>query len=160
MNTENKMGTMQVNKLIWTMGLPMILSMVLQAIYNVVDTIFVINSSAATQGNAALTAAFPIQILIIAIGVGTGVGINALLSRKLGEKDRKTVNQVAGNGIFLAIVIYAFFLLFGMFFSIPYMRLMSNDPVVIQMGTEYLQICCCFSMGACPSSGSCLQYSS
>lgn len=148
MNTENKMGTMQVNKLIWTMGLPMILSMVLQAIYNVVDTIFVINSSAATQGNAALTAAFPIQILIIAIGVGTGVGINALLSRKLGENDRKTVNQVAGNGIFLAIVIYAFFLLFGMFFSIPYMRLMSNDLVVIQMGTEYLQICCCFSMGA------------
>ena len=93
MNTENKMGTMQVNKLIWTMGLPMILSMVLQAIYNVVDTIFVINSSAATQGNAALTAAFPIQILIIAIGVGTGVGINALLSRKLGEKDRKTLSS-------------------------------------------------------------------
>lgn len=130
------------------MGLPMILSMVLQAVYNVVDTIFVINSSAATQGNAALTAAFPIQILIIAIGVGTGVGINALLSRKLGENDQKTVNQVAGNGIFLAIVIYVIFLFFGLLFSTSYMHLMSNDPVVIQMGTEYLQICCCFSMGA------------
>lgn len=148
MNTKNKMGITHVNKLIWTMGLPMILSMVLQAVYNVVDTIFVINSSAATQGNAALTAAFPIQILIIAIGVGTGVGINALLSRKLGENDQKTVNQVAGNGIFLAIVIYVIFLFFGLLFSTSYMHLMSNDPVVIQMGTEYLQICCCFSMGA------------
>ena len=83
------------------MGLPMILSMVLQAVYNVVDTIFVINSNVATQGNAALTAAFPIQILIIAVGVGTGVGINAMLSGKLGEGDKETVNRVAGNGIFL-----------------------------------------------------------
>lgn len=148
MNTKNKMGITHVNKLIWTMGLPMILSMVLQAVYNVVDTIFVINSSAATQGNAALTAAFPIQILIIAVGVGTGVGINALLSQKLGENNQKAVNGVAGNGIFLAIVIYAVFLLFGLLFSTSYMHLMSGDPVVIQMGTEYLRICCCFSIGA------------
>ena len=145
---KNKMGSTRVNKLIWTMGLPMILSMVLQAVYNVVDTIFVINSNAATQGNAALTAAFPIQILIIAIGVGTGVGINAMLSRKLGEGDKETVNRVAGNGIFLALLIYVVFLLFGLFLANPYMRLMSSDSVVIRMGTEYLQICCCFSIGA------------
>ncbi|MCM1299660.1 MAG: MATE family efflux transporter [Firmicutes bacterium] len=148
MNTENKMATNSVNRLIWTMGLPMILSMVLQALYNVVDTIFVINSNAATQGNAALTAAFPIQILIIAVGVGTGVGINAMLSRKLGEGDRETVNRVAGNGIFLAFVIYAVFLLFGLFLAKPYMRLMSSDDTVIGMGAQYLQICCCLSFGA------------
>ena len=148
MNMQNKLGTAYVNKLIWTMGLPMILSMVLQAVYNVVDTIFVINSNAATQGNAALTAAFPIQILIIAIGVGTGIGINAILSRKLGESDRETVNRVAGNGIFLALIIYIVFLLFGLFLANPYMHLMSSNSVVIEMGTEYLQICCCFSFGA------------
>lgn len=148
MKSKNKMATSNVNKLIWTMGLPMILSMVLQAVYNVVDTIFVINSSAATQGNAALTAAFPIQILIIAVGVGTGVGINAMLSRKLGEGDKETVGYVAGNGIFLAVIIYAVFLIFGLFFAKPYMRLMSHDSTVIEMGTQYLQICCCFSFGA------------
>lgn len=145
---KNKMGSTRVNKLIWTMGLPMVLSMVLQAVYNVVDTIFVINSNAATQGNAALTAAFPIQILIIAIGVGTGVGINAMLSRKLGEGDKETVNRVAGNGIFLALLIYVVFLLFGLFLANPYMRFMSSDSVVVSMGTEYLQICCCLSIGA------------
>lgn len=148
MNTKNKLGTDSVNKLIWTMGLPMILSMVLQAVYNVVDTIFVINSNAATQGNAALTAAFPIQIMIIAIGVGTGVGINAMLSRKLGDGDKETVNRVAGNGIFLAVVIYAVFLIFGLFLSRTYINIMSDDNTVIEMGTEYLQICCCLSLGA------------
>lgn len=148
MNKENKMATISANKLIWTMGLPMILSMVLQALYNVVDTIFVINSNAATQGNTALTAAFPIQILIIAVGVGTGVGINAMLSRKLGEGEKETVNRVAGNGLFLAFIIYAVFLLFGLFFAKPYMCIMSNDSTVINMGTKYLQICCCLSFGA------------
>ena len=148
MNTENKMGTGCVNKLIWTMGLPIILSMVLQALYNVVDTIFVINSNAATQGNDALTASFPIPILIIAVGVGTGVGINAMLSRKLGEGDKETVNRVAGNGIFLAFAIYAIFLLFGLFLAKPYMRLMSSDSIVVDMGTKYLQICCCLFFGA------------
>ncbi len=148
MNTENKMGTVPVNPLIWSMGLPMVLSMILQAVYNVVDTIFVITSNAATQGNAALTAAFPVQILIIAVGVGTGVGINALLSGKLGEKDNKTASRVAGNGIFLAMVIYMVFLMFGLFLAKPYMQLMSGDPIVVSMGTEYLRICCCFSVGA------------
>lgn len=148
MEKANKLGVKSVGKLIWSMGLPMILSMMLQAIYNVVDTVFVINSKAGTYGNAALTAAFPIQILMIAVGVGTGVGINALLSRKLGEKDFETVNKIAGNGIFLAAVIYAVFLVFGLFLAEPYMRLTSSDETVIKMGADYLRICCCLSFGS------------
>ena len=97
----NKMASAPIKKLFWKMGLPMIISMVLQALYNVVDSIFVTNMGA--QGaiaNQALTIAFPIQILIIAVGVGTGVGLNSLLSKSLGEKDTEKVNKVAGNGIF------------------------------------------------------------
>lgn len=145
---NNKLGKTSVGKLILQLGLPMVLSMVLQAIYNVVDTVFVINSDAGTYGNAALTAAFPIQILMIAVGVGTGVGINALLSRKLGEKDFDAVNKIAGNGIFLSLVIYAVFLLFGLFLAKPYMRLTSSDEIVIGMGATYLRICCCLSFGS------------
>lgn len=145
---NNKLGKTSVGKLILQLGLPMVLSMVLQAIYNVVDTVFVINSDAGTYGNAALTAAFPIQILMIAVGVGTGVGINALLSRKLGEKDFDAVNKIAGNGIFLSLVIYAVFLLFGLFLAKPYMRLTSSDETVVGMGATYLRICCCLSFGS------------
>ena len=145
---NNKLGKTSVGKLILQLGLPMVLSMVLQAIYNVVDTVFVINSDAGTYGNAALTAAFPIQILMIAVGVGTGVGINALLSRKLGEKDFDTVNKIAGNGISLSLVIYAVFLLFGLFLAKPYMRLTSSDETVVGMGATYLRICCCLSFGS------------
>lgn len=148
MEKTNKLGVKSVGKLILSMGLPMILSMMLQAIYNVVDTVFVINSKAGTYGNAALTAAFPIQILMIAVGVGTGVGINALLSRKLGEKDFETAHKIAGNGIFLSVVIYAVFLVFGLFLAEPYMRLTSRDETVIRMGTDYLKICCCLSFGS------------
>ncbi|MCR5112489.1 MAG: MATE family efflux transporter [Acholeplasmatales bacterium] len=146
---ENKMGRIRMNKLIWTMGLPMILSMVLQAIYNVVDTIFVINmGSDGYSGNLALTAAFPIQILIIAIGVGTGVGINAMLSMNLGKGDKKMVDKTAGNGIFLALCIYLVFLLFGLFLAKPYMSIMSSDSDVIEMGVTYLRICTCLSLGS------------
>lgn len=147
--TENKMGTTKINRLIWAMGLPMILSMVLQALYNVVDTMFVINMGEnGTTGNIALSAAFPVQILMIAIGVGSGVGINAMLSKNLGEKNADAVNKVAGNGLFLSIVFYALFLLFGLFLSEPYMRLMSENEEVISMGTTYLKICCCISIGS------------
>ena len=146
---QNKMGTLPVVPLLWKMGLPMILSMVLQALYNVVDTMFVINMGAdGTQGNIALSAAFPVQILMIAIGVGTGVGTNAMLSKSLGEGNRDTANKVAGNGLFLVVVLYAVFLLFGLFGAKPYMKLMSSDDKVIAMGTEYLQICCCASVGS------------
>lgn len=109
---QNKMATTKISKLLWKMGLPMIASMILQSVYNIVDTAFVINmGDDGIAGNLALTYAFPIQLLIIAIGVGTGVGINALLSKKLGEKDGNGVSMTVGNGIFLGICISAVFLL-------------------------------------------------
>ena len=112
------MAEAPMKKLLLKMGLPMIISMVLQALYNVIDSIFVANMG--EQGaiaNQALTLAFPIQILIIAIGVGTGIGLNALLSKSLGEKNQEKVNKLAGNGIFLSICIFIIFLLFGLFGS-------------------------------------------
>lgn len=146
---ENKMGKVSVGRLVWTMGLPMILSMVLQALYNVIDTVFVINmGEQGALGNLALSAAFPVQILMIAISVGSGVGINAMLSKNLGEGNKETVNRVAGNGLFLAGVFFLVFFFFGLFLAEPYMRLMSGDERVIGMGTEYLRVCCCLSVGS------------
>jgi putative MATE family efflux protein len=147
---QNKMATVPINKLFWKMGLPMIISMVLQALYNVVDSIFVTNmGSNGVLANQALTLAFPIQILIIAIGVGTGVGLNALLSKSLGENNREKVNKIAGNGIFLSLCIYLIFLLFGVFGSRKFISLfVSENNNVITMGTTYLKICCCLSLGA------------
>ena len=138
-----------INKLILKMGLPMIVSMVLQALYNVIDSIFVANmGSTGAIANQALTYAFPIQIMIIAIGVGTGVGLNALLSKSLGENDKNKVNKIAGNGIFLSICIYIFFLIFGLFFSKWFISLFTNDKEIIKMGTTYLKICTCLSLGS------------
>lgn len=147
---KNKMADVPMKKLFWKMGLPMIVSMVLQALYNVVDSIFVANmGETGAIANQALTIAFPIQILIIAIGVGTGVGLNALLSKSLGEKNNEKANKVAGNGIFLSICIYIVFLLFGAFGSEWFISLFAGgDAQVISMGTTYLQICCCFSLGS------------
>ena len=127
----------------------MIVSMVLQALYNVIDSIFVANmGSTGAIANQALTYAFPIQIMIIAIGVGTGVGLNALLSKSLGENDKNKVNKIAGNGIFLSICIYIFFLIFGLFFSKWFISLFTNDKEIIKMGTTYLKICTCLSLGS------------
>lgn len=143
------MATKPLKKLFWKMGLPMMISMILQALYNVVDSIFVANiKDVGAIANEALTYAFPIQILIIAIGVGTGVGLNALLSKSLGERNVEKVNRVAGNGIFLSIVIYAVFLLFGLFGSKSFISLFTNDTQVIKMGTEYLTICSSLSLGS------------
>ncbi len=149
MINRNIMSTMKIKSLIWKMGLPMIVSMILQAIYNVIDTIFVINMDEnGVLGNEALTYAFPIQILIIAISVGTGIGINALLSKNLGENNKEIVNKVAGNGIVIGLVIYLIFLIFGLSFAKPYMQMMSDNPLIIKMGSDYLSICCIFSFGA------------
>lgn len=147
---QNKMAVAPMKKLFWKMGLPMIISMVLQALYNVVDSIFVTNMGAeGAIANQALTIAFPIQILIIAIGVGTGVGLNALLSKSLGEKDTEKANKIAGNGIFLSICIFLVFLLFGALGSEWFISLFANgNSEVIKMGTTYLKICCCFSLGS------------
>lgn len=147
--SQNKMAIEPINKLILKMGLPMIVSMVLQALYNVIDSIFVANmGSTGAIANQALTYAFPIQIMIIAIGVGTGVGLNALLSKSLGENDKNKVNKIAGNGIFLSICIYIFFLIFGFFFSKWFISLFTNDKEIIKMGTTYLKICTCLSLGS------------
>ena len=146
---QNNMAITPMNKLILKMGLPMIVSMVLQALYNVIDSIFVANmGSTGAIANQALTYAFPIQIMIIAIGVGTGVGLNALLSKSLGEKDIEKVNNIAGNGIFLSICIYLIFLLFGLFGSRWFISLFTSNKEIIEMGTTYLKICTCFSLGS------------
>ena len=147
---KNKIAEAPMKKLLLKMGLPMIISMVLQALYNVIDSVFVANMG--EQGaiaNQALTLAFPIQILIIAIGVGTGIGLNALLSKSLGEKYQDKVNKVAGNGIFLSICIFIVFLIFGLFGSKWFISLFAGgNQEVISMGTTYLKICTCLSLGS------------
>lgn len=146
---QNKMAIAPMNKLILKMGLPMIISMVLQALYNVIDSIFVANmGTTGAIANQALTYAFPIQIMIIAIGVGTGVGLNALLSKSLGENDNEKVNKIAGNGIFLSVCIYIIFLLFGLLGSKWFISLFTSDKEIIEMGTTYLKICTCLSLGS------------
>lgn len=147
---KNKMAVVPLKKLFLKMGLPMIISMVLQALYNVIDSVFITNmGSDGVIANQALTLAFPIQLLIIAIGVGTGVGINALLSKSLGEQNKDKVNKIAGTGIFLSICIYVVFLVFGLFGSEKFIRLFAgSNQKVIEMGTTYLKICCCFSYGS------------
>lgn len=142
---ENKMGTMPVRKLLITMSLPMILSMIVQALYNIVDSVFV-----AQLGEEALNAvamAFPIQNLIIAVAVGTGVGINALLSRSLGEKNQSDVNASANNGLFLTLISYIVFALLGLFFSRFFFEIQTNNPAVINYGTDYMWVCTVFSFG-------------
>lgn len=146
---QNKLAVAPIKKLIWKLGLPMIISMVLQALYNVIDSAFVANmEGSGAIANEALTYAFPIQILMIAIGVGTGVGINALLSKSLGEKNKEKVNIIAGNGIFISLIIFIFFLIFELFLSKWFISLFTSDKEVIQMGTSYLAICCSLSFGS------------
>lgn len=114
--TKNRMGTMPVNQLMLSMGVPMVLSMMLQAVYNIVDSAFV--SNMAENGEMALNAltlAFPVQMLMVAVGIGTGVGTNALLAKSIGQGNRKKASQVAGNAIFLAIIIFLVYFLFGWF---------------------------------------------
>ncbi len=147
---QNKMATVPMWGLIWKMGLPMIISMILQSVYNIVDTAFVINMGEdGIAGNLALTYAFPIQLLMIAIGVGTGVGINTLLSRQLGEKDIAGVQKTVGNGIFIGICIYAIFLLFGIFGCNLFISMQAGgNGKAVDMGVKYLRICCLLSFGS------------
>ena len=145
----NKMHTCPIKVLLWKMGLPMLASMVLQALYNVVDSAFVANmENTGALANVALSIAFPVQILMIALGVGTGIGINAMLSKSLGEKNSEKVSFTAGNGIFLALCIYAIFLIFGLFLAKPFALLFSEDEQVVFMSTDYMRICCALSLGS------------
>ncbi|MBU5474347.1 MATE family efflux transporter [Roseburia sp. MSJ-14] len=144
----SRMGTVPVNKLMLSMGIPMILSMVLQAVYNIVDSAFVSNMQ--TNGEAALNAltlAFPVQMLMVAIGIGTGVGTNALLAKSLGQGNKEKASKVAGNAIFLAFIIYIVFLLFGVFGVKAYINTQTKNPLIKDMAVEYLSICCIISFG-------------
>lgn len=144
----DKMSSMPVNRLMLTMGVPMILSMVLQAVYNIVDSAFV--SNMANNGEAALNAltlAFPMQMLMVAIGIGTGVGTNALLAKRLGQGDKERANKVAGNALFLAAAIYIVFLLFGLFGVRFYIASQTSNPLILDMAVDYLSICCVLSFG-------------
>lgn len=148
MGKENKMADMPVNRLMLNMGIPMILSMALQAVYNIVDSAFVGHMSGDSEAAlTALTLSFPVQMLMVAVGIGTGVGTNALLARTLGQGNRKKAGCVAGNSIFLAAVIYVVFLVFGLVGVEAYISSQTRDEVVISMGVTYLTICCTLSMG-------------
>ena len=142
------MKEMPVNRLMMRMGLPMILSMALQAVYNIVDSAFVGNMR--EGGEAALNAmtlAFPVQMLMVALAIGTGVGVNALLARTLGQGNREKAAKVAGNGLFLGAVIYLICLLFGLAGAGAYIASQTADAQVIGMTHDYLFICCTFSFG-------------
>ncbi len=143
--SENKMGVMPVNKLIFTMSLPMIASMLVQALYNVVDSIFVARLS--ERALAAVSLAYPIQNLMIAVATGTGVGINAYLSRSLGEKNYKEVNRAATNGLFVILLSYLIFAAFGLFFSSLYFRAQTDIPELVDYGITYLSIVTVASFG-------------
>lgn len=148
MAENNKMKEMPVNKLMVQMGIPMILSMVLQAVYNIVDSAFVGNMGEGSEAALnALTLVFPIQMLMVAFAVGTGVGTNALLARTLGQQNRKRAARVAGNSLFLGIVIYAVCLCFGCFGVAAYIHTQTADSQVLEMSVTYLRICCILSPG-------------
>ena len=142
---ENKMGTMPINRLLISMSLPMMISMLVQALYNVVDSIFVsrINENALT----AVSLAFPIQTLMIAVAGGTCVGINAVLSKALGEKAQERADNTASNGIVLMAVSYLAFLLIGLLATRAFYLSQTSDPEIVEFGVQYLSIVCCCALG-------------
>ncbi len=139
------MGVMPVTKLIITMSLPIMASMLVQALYNIVDSVFVAKIS--ENALTAVSMAFPIQNLMIAVGTGTGVGVNALLARNLGAKDYKKVSAIANHAVFLAIASYLAFLLVGIFGAEAFFRSQTDIEEIVKYGTEYVRICCCLSFG-------------
>ena len=142
---ENKMGVMPINKLIISMSLPMVISMLVQALYNVVDSMFV--SQISENALSAVSLAFPVQNFMIAVGVGTGVGINALLSRSLGEKKFEEANRAANNGVFLALMSYLLFLVIGLLFSRTFFEIQTDIKDIVDGGYSYLIIITTCSFG-------------
>lgn len=142
---ENKMGVMPISKLLINMSLPIMISMLVQAFYNIVDSIYVaqINENALT----AVSMAFPLQNLMIAVAAGTGVGVNALLSKSLGEKNFEKVDKTAGNAVFLAIMSYLVTLLLSLVGVGAFYRSQTSDAQIVEYGIQYASICCCFSFG-------------
>ena len=142
---ENIMGTMNINPLLIRLSVPMMVSMLVQALYNVVDSVFV--SHVSESALTAVSLAFSLQNVMIAVGVGTGVGVNATLSKSLGEKDQKQANRIAENGIFLSLCSYLVFLLIGLSCMKLYFYAQTTDPDIAEQGIRYLTICCVFSLG-------------
>lgn len=143
---ENKMGTMPMNKLLLSMSIPMMASMLVQSLYNIVDSIFVAKLS--EDALTAVSLAFPVQVLCMAVGGGTGVGINAVLSKALGEKNKEAVNKSATNGIFLMILSSLLFVFVGIFLVKPFYYMQGTEsPAITEYGIQYLTIVCCCSIG-------------
>lgn len=142
-----RMGTEPLSPLLLSLAIPMMISMLVQALYNVVDSIFVsyINEAALS----AVSLAFPIQNLLIAFAVGTAVGVNAYLSKNLGEGNHEEANRAAANGLFLAVCSAIGFLIFGLFGAKAFIHAQTTDPLIARYGTEYLTICTVFSLGCC-----------
>lgn len=144
-HTENKMGVMPEGKLLLSVSLPMIISMLFQAMYNVVDSVFVSHYN--TDGLTAVSTAFPIQNLMIGVFSGLGVGFNAFISKALGEKKFDRANDVARHGIFLESIGFLIFLVIGLFFAEPFMKSQTDNEAIIGYGVDYLRVCCCASFG-------------
>ena len=142
---ENIMGTMAINPLLVKLSIPMMVSMLVQALYNVVDSIFV--SHVSEGALTAVSLAFSLQNMMIAVGVGTGVGVNALLSKSLGEKDQERANKTAENGIFLALCSFAAFFIIGLTCMKPYFYAQTSDVEIAEQGIRYLTVCSVFSLG-------------
>ena len=142
---ENKMGVMPINQLLLNMAVPMVISMLIQALYNVVDSVFVAKLS--EDALAAVSLAFPVQNLMISVGVGTGVGINALLSRSLGQKNQARANDTAMNGLFLAGMSCLLFTVLGLTCSRLFFQVQTDIAAIVDYGTDYLMICCGLSVG-------------
>ena len=144
---ENKMGVMPVNKLLLNMSVPMMVSMLVQALYNIVDSIFVARVS--ENALTAVSLAFPVQMLLVAVGAGTGVGVNSLLSKSLGEKNYETANKTAANGLFLSFVSFVLFFIVGLTAVKPFYlsQVKTAESDIYSMGVDYLTIVCLCSFG-------------
>ena len=142
---ENKMGVMPVGKLLFNMAAPMIMSMLVQAMYNIVDSVYIAQYS--QDAVTALSLAFPVQNVQIGCAVGIGVGVNSMLSKSLGEGNREKANLVAGNGIFLALVFSFAIMLFGIFGTKAYYGIQTENAAILKNGIDYTTICCIFTAG-------------
>ena len=142
---ENIMGTMDINPLLVRLSVPMMISMLVQALYNVVDSVFV--SHVSESALTAVSLAFSLQNVMIAVGVGTGVGVNAMLSKSLGEKNQRRANAIAENGIFLSLCSFVVFFVIGLTCMKPYFYAQTGDAAIAQQGIQYLSVCCIFSLG-------------
>lgn len=141
----NKLGTMPISKLIWNMSLPIIVSMLVQALYNIVDSVFV--SRICEQALTAVSLAFPAQNLMIGLATGTAVGVNALMGRALGAGERERANHIATNGVFLAGVGFAICAILAAFFARMFFAAQTSIDYIVDNGATYLRICCCASLG-------------